>query len=929
MRTSALRFALGFGLLCFAAHAQFTIEGVADKGVYPNTAQLRIPVQAGYSYTATLNNSNIPAGVFLTLTPDFYELRATRTDSNSGDVTNRYLRFIVEATERGGSELGLPRHTPFPVIYSSPAEFVGSRLRLLVPTNFPSGFDIPVVSWVVNEQDQAVRVNGQLSAPGQNSILVKRGVGSGFLSSNQSPGAVEYMPSVGGIGTNKTIHIEPATSWSNVSGVLNGTTTWAENARIRVTGHLSIPAGSTLNIGAGAIVLLNAGVNITNNGAVNITGTLDQPVVFMPNTRAQPWGGFFMRNSSGSLAATGTIFVGSGADPNGGAGHRSEQCLFLVDNDPSVSLVDSAAIHLAGQLGHAYRGGRFTFNRFLLQRATTGGEYTGSQFNVNDSAFIDFPDETPNYVDGDNDGLYLIGGVHTFTNTLFGWTKDDGVDSGGTDNASSGFARITYQSCWFESTIHEGNSLSGFKNVHTRHTVYIDCGQGIEGGYDAPTSRVDTCFFTMNKSGIRHGDNYQTFSRYDGVMVATNNIAIYNHRDLFGFNWDNSNNGGWTNNYERFFPSNNLVSMLDTNYPNNALWNPATDAYRLAPFGAPGRVGVGFGVRPGTLSLASFADTGIPVGLSLFCTNEVRVDYVINGTDGTQGSGTLVFPPGLTRHYIPAPTNANGVLRIALVNAINADVTGSGALLFQGGSSSNPGATVLVPFGSAWRYRDDGSDLGTAWRAVDYDDTAWTSGPSRLGFGADALPVATTLRRFVQTNGVNTARQVTNYYFRHAVVVTNLSACATMEFRYQRDDGCVVYVNGQQAFANNMGQPPYTANTFAATTISGAGPLMTIWTNAVPSSLFLPGTNVIAVEVHQSTATSSDIAWHMELVGLPTPPLPRVNFARLGTDAVLYWNEAGFALEEADVVTGPWRVVTSNSPAATAVQSNRFFRLRR
>jgi hypothetical protein len=94
--------------------------------------------------------------------------------------------------------------------------------------------------------------------------------------------------------------------------------------------------------------------------------------------------------------------------------------------------------------------------------------------------------------------------------------------------------------------------------------VYFDCGQGIEGGYDAPTSRVEHCFFTMNKSGLRHGDNYATFSQYNGTMTGTNNISIYNHRDLFGFNWDNSNSGGWTNNYERFFASNNFVSALES-----------------------------------------------------------------------------------------------------------------------------------------------------------------------------------------------------------------------------------------------------------------------------------------------------------------------------------------------------------------------------
>src|SRR6185369_12829980 len=118
--------------------------------------------------------------------------------------------------------------------------------------------------------------------------------------------------------------------------------------------------------------------------------------------------------------------------------------LFFVQQSQSVSLNDSAVMYLAGQLGHSVSGGTFTFNRFLMQRTTTGGEFTGADFTVNDSAFIECPVDNADFVDGDNDALYLVSGNHSFTNTLFGWTKDDGVDSGG-----SGVGRLHYERCWF------------------------------------------------------------------------------------------------------------------------------------------------------------------------------------------------------------------------------------------------------------------------------------------------------------------------------------------------------------------------------------------------------------------------------------------------------------------------------------------------
>jgi hypothetical protein len=122
---------------------------------------------------------------------------------------------------------------------------------------------------------------------------------------------------------------------------------------------------------------------------------------------------------------------------------------------------------------------------------------------------------------------------------------------------------------------------------------------------------------------------------------------------------------------------------------------------------------------------------------------------------------------------------------------------------------------------------------------------------------------------------------------------------------------------------------PITFQTFASTTISPASATQLFHTNTFPASLLLPGTNVVAVEVHQSTPTSSDIAWEMELVGLPTSD-PRLNVWRAGSDAVLYWTEPNFGLQEADDIAGPWRSASgTNSPVAVEAQGNRFFRLRR
>ena len=56
--------------------------------------------------------------------------------------------------------------------------------------------------------------------------------------------------------------------------------------------------------------------------------------------------------------------------------------------------------------------------------------------------------------------------------------------------------------------------------------------------------------------------------------------------------------------------------------------------------------------------------------------------------------------------------------------------------------SPNPAATpvvtggaTIIPRGSVWKYLDNGTDQGAAWRATDFVDSSWASGPGQLGYG--------------------------------------------------------------------------------------------------------------------------------------------------------------------------------------------------
>ena len=61
-------------------------------------------------------------------------------------------------------------------------------------------------------------------------------------------------------------------------------------------------------------------------------------------------------------------------------------------------------------------------------------------------------------------------------------------------------------------------------------------------------------------------------------------------------------------------------------------------------------------------------------------------------------------------------------------------------------------ASVLVPKGSVWKYLDDGTDQGTAWREPEFDDSRWKSGPAQLGYGETDQATTSNMVRMNRTS---------------------------------------------------------------------------------------------------------------------------------------------------------------------------------
>jgi hypothetical protein len=182
---------------------------------------------------------------------------------------------------------------------------------------------------------------------------------------------------------------------------------------------------------------------------------------------------------------------------------------------------------------------------------------------------------------------------------------------------------------------------------------------------------------------------------------------------------------------------------------------------------------------------------------------------------------------------------------------------------------------VLVPTGAVWKYLDNGSNQGTAWRTTAFNDSTWKSGAAELGYGdGDEATVV--------SYGSNGSAKYITTYFRHAFTVADPSAFGTLTLRVLRDDGAVAYLNGVEVFRSNMPGGTITSTTRASAALGGTDET-TYVTATVNPSLLVAGKNVLAVEIHQANGTSTDVSFNLQLTGSSSVTLTRGPYLQLGT----------------------------------------------
>lgn len=159
----------------------------------------------------------------------------------------------------------------------------------------------------------------------------------------------------------------------------------------------------------------------------------------------------------------------------------------------------------------------------------------------------------------------------------------------------------------------------------------------------------------------------------------------------------------------------------------------------------------------------------------------------------------------------------------------------------------------MVKLDDSWSYYQNGSLDNVNWKDADFDDSSWSVGIGLLGYEPELLP----------SPGIQTELTAgrSTYYFRKKINVTTNLSDFTLDLVTVVDDGYVLHLNGQPIHTNNMpeGIPVYETKT----PVSKDDAVLEYAT--LPGSLFVEGTNTLAVEVHQVTMGSSDVVWGMAL----------------------------------------------------------------
>jgi len=159
---------------------------------------------------------------------------------------------------------------------------------------------------------------------------------------------------------------------------------------------------------------------------------------------------------------------------------------------------------------------------------------------------------------------------------------------------------------------------------------------------------------------------------------------------------------------------------------------------------------------------------------------------------------------------------------------------------------------IVIDLGEEWHYFKGQSEPSAEWAHPGFNDSLWLTGPTGLGYGdGDDATVLGDMRN-----------NYTSVYLRHGFHVDNPAESTGLILEVAYDDGYVAYLNGQEIGRSESmegrGTPPRHDQTSDENhEVTEPVELISLMRY---QHLLLPGDNVLALQVHNTSLGSSDLS---------------------------------------------------------------------
>lgn len=180
---------------------------------------------------------------------------------------------------------------------------------------------------------------------------------------------------------------------------------------------------------------------------------------------------------------------------------------------------------------------------------------------------------------------------------------------------------------------------------------------------------------------------------------------------------------------------------------------------------------------------------------------------------------------------------------------------------------AQPLKLYLLNRGEEWSYLDNGIYPGSGWTDPGFNDAAWSIGKAELGYGDN--DEATRIGY-----GSDADQKHISTYFRKSFSLSeNDLEADQFILELLKDDGAIIYLNGIEIIRSNMWYDPRTAQTEVISAMNGHEESRFLY-YPVDRTLLQIGENILAAEIQQDNASSSDLSFNLGFFALHSRGAP-------------------------------------------------------